>query len=188
MDWYRIRHTICLHLTYSAISRARYMKKHNIFYHMGDDCMVMFRKIPLYPKLISIGNNVRIASDVTLVTHDVIHTMINKSREDINLQEHLGCVKIEDNVFIGADSIILPNVTIGSNTIVAAGSLVAKSLPGNGVYGGTPASYICSIDEFINKRQDAAQINIVRSKKGGLSKETIEDCWKMFCDTEERNR
>ena len=140
MDWYRIRHTIALHLKGSGQARANYIKKHNIFYHMGDKCMVMFRKIPLYPKLISIGDNVWIASDVLLVPHDVIHRMLNNSVEGGGFQENLGCIDIKDNVFIGSNTTVLPDVTIGSNTVIAAGSLVNKSIPGNGVYGGCQRS------------------------------------------------
>ena len=62
MDWYRIRHTIGMYFCSTAIKRAAYLKRHEILYHIGDNCMAMFRKIPLYPKLISIGNNVWIGS------------------------------------------------------------------------------------------------------------------------------
>ena len=51
-------------------------------------------------------------------------------------QENIGCIDIKDNVFVGSNSTILPNVTIGPDTIIAAGSLINKSIPGNGVYGG----------------------------------------------------
>lgn len=83
MDWYRLRHTVGMCLTMSATKRAEYIKKHDIFYHMGDNCMTMFRKIPLYPKLISFGNNVWIASNVSFVTHDVIHNVINNMEENV---------------------------------------------------------------------------------------------------------
>ena len=128
MDWYRIRHTIGLHLCSTAIKRAAYLKKHGILYHMGDNCMTMFRKIPLYPKLISMGNNVWIASEVLFVTHDVIHRMLNNKLGTDEFQEYFGCIDIKDNVFIGSNSTILPNVTIGPDAIVAAGSLVNKSI------------------------------------------------------------
>ena len=39
--------------------------------------MTMFRKIPLHPKLILLGNNVWVALGVTFITHDVIHEMLN---------------------------------------------------------------------------------------------------------------
>lgn len=178
MDWYRIRHTIGLHLCSTATKRAAYIKKYDIFYHMGDNCMAMFRKIPLYPKLISFGNNVWIASDVLFVPHDVIHRMLNNKLETDEFQENIGCIDIEDNVFVGSNTTILPNMTIGSDTIVAAGSLVNKSIRG-GVYAGVPAKYVCSIDAFIEKRKAEPQIEIKRGK-GGLSEETIVAAWKRF--------
>ncbi|MCI9098374.1 MAG: acyltransferase [Lachnospiraceae bacterium] len=178
MDWYRIRHTIGLHLCSTATKRAAYIKKYDIFYHMGDNCMAMFRKIPLYPKLISFGNNVWIASDVLFVPHDVIHRMLNNKLETDEFQENIGCIDIEDNVFVGSNTTILPNVTIGSDTIVAAGSLVNKSIRG-GVYAGVPAKYVCSIDAFIEKRKAEPQIEIKRGK-GGLSEDTIVAAWKRF--------
>ena len=183
MDWYRIRHTIGLHLKGSGQARANYIKKHNIFYHMGDKCMVMFRKIPLYPKLISIGDNVWIASDVLLVPHDVIHRMLNNKLETKEFQENLGCIDIKDNVFIGSNTTVLPDVTIGPNTVIAAGSLINKSIPGNGVYGGVPAKYICSLDDLIEKRRNRPKITISRGK-GGLSDETVEAVWKRFKEGE----
>lgn len=183
MDWYRIRHTIGMHLCSTAIKRAAYLKKHNILYHIGDNCMTMFRKVPLYPKLISLGNNVWIASDVLFVPHDVIHNMLNYKLGEVVFQENIGCIDIQDNVFVGSNSTILPNVTIGSNSIIAAGSLVNHSIPGNGVYGGVPCRYICSLDDFIEKRKKVPQISISRGK-GGLSEETIKECWKRFNDME----
>lgn len=179
MDWYRIRHTIGMHLCSTAIKRAAYLKKHDILYHIGDNCMTMFRKIPLYPKLISFGDNVWIASNVLFVPHDVIHRMLNNKLSGDSFQEYLGCIDIMDNVFVGSNSTILPNVTIGSDTVIAAGSLVNHSIPGNGVYGGVPCKYICALDEFIEKRTQYPQIVISRGK-GGLSEETVKACWKRF--------
>lgn len=184
MDWYRLRHTVGMCLTMSATKRAEYIKKHDIFYHMGDNCMTMFRKIPLYPKLISFGNNVWIASNVSFVTHDVIHNVINNMEENVKrggktFHEKIGCIDIKDNVFVGANTTILYDVTIGSNTVIAACSFVNKSLPGNGVYGGVPAKYICSFDEFVEKRKNSPQIDIKRGKYG-LADETVDEFWKKF--------
>lgn len=179
MDWYRIRHTIGLHLCVTAIKRAAYLKKHDILYHIGDNCMTMFRKVPLYPKLISLGNNVWIASQVSFVPHDVIHRMLNNKLNTDEFQEHIGCIDIKDNVFVGSNTTILPNVTIGENTVIAAGSLVIENIPGNGVWGGVPAKYICSLDEFIEKRRNYPEITITRGK-GGLSGETVDAAWKRL--------
>ena len=132
MDWYRLRHTLGMMCHLKATDRAEYIKKHSIFRHMGDNCMTMFRKVPLYPKLISLGNNVWIASGVSLITHDVIHRMLNNRDGNDTFQENIGCIEIKDNVFVGAHSIIMPDVTIGPDVIIGAGSLVNKSLRGGG--------------------------------------------------------
>ncbi len=179
MNWYRVKHTIGMYLKRTGQARAQYIKKHNIFYHMGDHCMVMFRKIPLYPKLISIGDNVWIASDVLLVTHDAIHRMLNNMTNTKEFQENIGCIEIKDNVFIGANSTVLPNVSIGPNTIIAAGSVVNKSIPGNGVYGGVPAKYIGSIESTIQKRKNGNRFSVGHAKTG-LSEDTVEAAWKLF--------
>ena len=54
-------------------------------------------------------------------------------------------VILHKNVFIGAYSIILKGVTIGENSIVAAGSVVTKSIPNNQIWGGNPAKFIKNI-------------------------------------------
>ena len=132
MDWYRIKHTVGMYLSSTGMKRANYLRKHQILHHVGDNCMVMMRKIPLYPHLISLGNNVWIAAQVSFVPHDVIHRMLNNKFDTDEFQENLGCIDIKDNVFIGSNSTILPNVTIGPDTIVAAGTLVNKNPRGGG--------------------------------------------------------
>lgn len=185
MDLYRLRHTIGMYLTLTGTKRAKYIKKHNIFYHMGEKCMIMPRKIPLYPKLISLGDNVWIASNVSFITHDVIHRMLNNRKTDLEYSEYAGCIDIKDNCFIGACSIILPNVSIGSDTIVGAGSLVNKNLRGGGVYAGVPAHYICSLDEFLEKRDEYPEIKLEHAKNG-LSQQCVEACWSQFKEIQEK--
>lgn len=57
-----------------------------------------------------------------------------------------GKIKVGNNVWIGANSFIKVGVTIGNNVIIGAGSVVTKDLPDNGVYGGTPAKLIKSMN------------------------------------------
>jgi len=84
----RMWHTLRLFLILSAVKRTRYYKTHNIFHSMGNNCLIMDRKVPLYAKLISLGNNVRIASDVHFTTHDIItHSMLNSCRGDVTLTQ-----------------------------------------------------------------------------------------------------
>lgn len=95
-------------------------------------------------QLIKIGNNVTISSNVTILAHDASTNVVHCSTK-------LGRVIIGDNVFIGARSVILCNTKIGDNVIVGAGSVVTHDLPSNAVYAGSPARYICSIDEYREK-------------------------------------
>ena len=105
------------------------------------------------PKLVKIHNNVVIAANVYLVTHDAIrHVLINKNNK--HYQMNLGPIEIMDNVFIGLGSIILPNVRIGKNVIIGAGSLVTNDIPDNSVFAGVPAKKICNFDEVENKREE----------------------------------
>ena len=51
-------------------------------------------------------------------------------------------INIGNNVFIGARSIICKGVNIGDRSIVAAGSVVVRSIPANEIWGGNPAKFI----------------------------------------------
>ena len=73
--------------------------------------------------LIEIGNNVTLAPRVHILAHDA-------SMKKFLGYTKIAPVKIGNNVFIGAGSIILPGVTIGDNVIVGAGSVVTKDLAG----------------------------------------------------------
>ena len=66
----------------------------------------------------------------------------------------IGRVNIGDNVFIGAESVVLPGVSIGSNVIVGANSTVTKSIPDNTVVAGSPASIVCSLEEYLSKNRE----------------------------------
>ena len=59
---------------------------------------------------------------------------------------HRGHIKIEDNAFIGAKTIITKPVTIGHNSVVAAGSVVTKDIPPCEIWGGVPAKFIKKIN------------------------------------------
>jgi acetyltransferase-like isoleucine patch superfamily enzyme len=97
------------------------------------------------PFLVTLGNNVFISVNVSFICHDG-STLIFRDKEP-NL-EIAGEIIVGDNVFIGAHSIILPNVTIGDNCVVAAGSVVTKPVPSNTVVGGNPAKIIKSIEQL----------------------------------------
>lgn len=184
MDWFRLRHTLGLCMKSTGFKRADYIREKKLFRHVGEHCMFMFRKLPLYGDLISVGNNVFFASNVSLVTHDVTHKMLNKYDPALKLSEYIGCIEIGDNVFVGANTTILYNSRIPSNTIIGANSFVNKVLKEGGVYAGSPVRYICSMEEFLNKRVGYS-VNVKR-KKSQLSEATIEEAWKRFDELNEK--
>lgn len=64
-----------------------------------------------------------------------------------------GKIIIEDWSYIGSGSIILPGVTIGKGSMVAAGSVVTKSVPPGVVVAGNPAKVICKVEDYIERNQ-----------------------------------
>ena len=106
-----------------------------------------------------IGNHVTVASSAMLIPHDgslrVLSGTVSRVKGRMGF---LGLIKIHDNCFIGANAIVLPGVEIGPNSIVAAGSIVTKSVPANTVYGGNPASLICTIEELRVKVDEMTQV------------------------------
>ena len=95
--------------------------------------------------LIQIGNNVTIARNVVFHTHDGAVRLIRDRYPEINLY---GKIVIGNDCFIGSDSILLPNINIGNNSIVGTGSVVTKDIPSNSVYAGNPAKFIKSTSSY----------------------------------------
>jgi serine acetyltransferase len=60
-------------------------------------------------------------------------------------------VRVLDNSFVGENSILLPGVTIGPNSIVGAGSIVTKDVPPATEAAGVPARVICTLDEYVER-------------------------------------
>ena len=65
----------------------------------------------------------------------------------------IGRVDIGNNVFIGAETVVLPNVIIGDNVIIGANSTVTKDVPANSVVAGSPAKVISSLEEYLSKEK-----------------------------------
>ncbi|MEF2675203.1 MAG: acyltransferase [Eubacteriales bacterium] len=86
---------------------------------------------------ITIGDNVTIANNVVMVDHD--HRFDSTGVID---GYTVAPVCINDNVWIGANSVILKGITIGEGSIIAAGSVVNKSVPAHELWGGVPAKCI----------------------------------------------
>lgn len=181
----RMWHTLRLYLTLNTLKRTEYLRKNCGFASIGENCSITDRKVPLYANLISIGNNVKIAANVSFVTHDITHGLINRLPEDIRkgrkAAEKIGCISIGDNVFIGTGSTVLYDVRIGSNVVIGAGSLVNKDIPDNSVAVGIPARVIGSFEDFVNKRLDeGAAPDGMRPRKQEVSPQLAAWAWKEF--------
>lgn len=132
-------------------AEASAVRKHRLYGSIGKNCSIQKRKLPLHSNLVFLHDNVKIASNVGFVTHDIIHTMLNQKFSGGEFIERVGCIEIMDNVFIGSGTRILYDTRIGSNVIVGSDSLVNHDSPDNGVYAGVPARFICSFEEYVEK-------------------------------------
>lgn len=88
---------------------------------------------------ITIDDDVFIAPNVNLLSEG--HPVSPKDRHSLKV----GHIHLKKNAWIGAGAIILPGITIGENSVVAAGSVVSKVIPDNTIVGGIPAKIIKTI-------------------------------------------
>lgn len=116
---------------------------------IGKNCYISSRNWGSEPYLVTIGNNCQITYGVSIYTHGGGQA-IRAIDPDFDV---FGKVVIEDWAYIGAYSQIMPGVTIGEGALVAAGSVVTKSVPPHTVVGGNPARYICTTEEYYERNK-----------------------------------
>lgn len=97
--------------------------------------------------LISIGDDCAITEGVKIHTHGG-GRIIRLYCPDY---DSFGKVTIGNHVYIGNYAQIMPGVKIEDNVLIAAGSVVTKSIPSGIVVAGNPARYVCTIDEYVNR-------------------------------------
>lgn len=143
----------------AAFRKAEYLKTRKIFKSMGEGCYWHPLNIPSFPKLVTLGKNVTICADVKFYEHDIVHRMWNgdKSYDGIPIKQYEGEITIEDNVVVGGSSIILYNVHIGHNSLVAAGSVVTNHVEPYSIVGGNPAKKIGDTRDLYRKRLQFGQ-------------------------------
>ncbi|WP_270564246.1 acyltransferase [Faecalibacterium prausnitzii] len=132
-------------------SRAEYLKKKHYFKSIGEHVYLQPWNFGTEPELISFGDNVHVASNVNFVNHDITCMMFNYMDKEHCYKLRQGEINIGNNVFIGAGSRILYDVTIGDNVIIGAGSLVNRSIPSGTVAAGVPCKVIGSFEDYQRK-------------------------------------
>lgn len=117
-------------------------------FRRNEECIID----PSHCWLIDIGDNVVLAPRVHILAHDA-------SMWDAIGYTKIAPVKIGNNVFIGAGTIILPGVTIGDDVVIGAGSIVSRDIESNSVAVGSPAKVIHRYDEYIEKTKQQLERN-----------------------------
>jgi len=109
---------------------------------IGDYTRVGLRNTIIGP--VTIGNHVNLAQNITVsgLNHNFENVNIPIDEQGVSTSP----ITIEDDVWIGANAVILPGVTIGKHSVVAAGSIVGKSIPAYSVCAGIPARVIKQYD------------------------------------------
>lgn len=123
---------------------------------IGEGTKIQFEVVIDYSHfwLIELGADVTLAPRVHILAHDA------STKNDIGYTR-LKKVLIQDNVFIGAGSIILPGVTIGKNSIIGAGSVVTNDVPDNQIYAGNPARKIGDKKAFLAAVKKELDDNVI---------------------------
>lgn len=148
--------------------RTKFIYRHAAeFKKLGVGVFWQPRYYPADPELISIGNNVLLAANVSFINHDIIADMLNRKLNTLEFKKYEGCIQIGDNVVIGSGTRILPDVKIGSNVIIGSGSVVTKDIPDNSVAAGVPCRVVGDFDKIVAKYRRVNRL-------------TPEELWKDF--------
>ena len=154
--WLKFRYLfICFFKMSGKNDRNAWLRKNNIFGLFGEGSNYQPHTLPNNPKLIKIHNNVRIAEGVTFYEHDGINAVFARIKgvKDPLWNIHQSCIEILDNCFIGGKSLLIGNLRIGPNAIVAGGSVVTKDvLPGE-IVAGNPAKVVGNFFDLMEKRK-----------------------------------
>jgi serine acetyltransferase len=102
------------------------------------------------PYLVTIGDDVTISHDVSLITHD---GGLRAVRDRFPDAYYYAPIVIADRVFIGARATLLPGTTVGERAVIGAGSVVAGDVPAGTVVAGIPARPIKSVDDYAAARR-----------------------------------
>lgn len=136
----------------SGFPYATYLKEKRRLHSQGENCFISKAANIPDPYLLSIGNNVWVTSGCQLLCHDASVIMINIMKT--GHLDRVGPIIIGNNTFLGNNVIVLSDTRIGSNVIIGAGSVVTKDIPDNSVHAGSPARFVCTFDEYVERIEE----------------------------------
>ena len=145
---------------WSNTTREKYARAVGV--QLGENCRLYSTNFSSEPYLIYIGNHVTITGGVQFIPHDGGLWVL---REEFPQADYIRPIIIFDNCFIGSNSIILPGLTIGPNTVIGAGSVVTKSIPADSVAAGVPAKVISTLDKYQSRIDEEQLFHHIPSKE-----------------------
>lgn len=153
----------------TTLEWACFLRRWGGFQSIGEQTSINLGCVVTDPAYTKVGRNV-ILSDCILIGHDASVSVLN-NQFDKKL-DSVGPVVILDNCFVGHGAIVLPRVTVGPNSIVAAGAVVTKDVPPGVVVGGNPARFICTTLELMRRVEERSNaypwIDLVRQRKSAF--------------------
>ena len=123
-----------------------FMARHGGLFSVGENTSITVGINITDPAYVRVGKNCTL-SCCTLLGHDGVVRILNAAYG--KKLDSVGKIDILDNSFVGHGAIVMPGVTIGPNSIVAAGSVVTKDIPPGVVVGGVPAKFIETTEALV---------------------------------------
>lgn len=141
----------------------------------------------LIPQMIEIGDDFISAPGSKILAHDAsTYIFVRKHRIEKTI--------LGNRVFLGANAIVMPGVTIGDDVIVGAGAIVTKNVPNGVIVVGNPAKVISTVKDYINKCEERDVLfdtphafEKIFSTGIGVTDEDIEDFQKKYLETKKND-
>lgn len=176
----RIKRKIQFLFTFYVRCRAdlvEYLRFQGVKIGQGCNILTSPHNFGTEPWLIEIGDHVTISYGVQFITHDGTSRLFRNQLSGSTLfGERFGTIVIRDNCFIGTNAILLPDIEIGPDAAVGAGSVVTKSIPPRMIAAGNPAGFIKTLDEYIDDYQQGI-MPIQATDRDALRKELTKVFW-----------